>query len=151
MKQSISIPAWHALAQAGQAPPMRILIQGNSMFPLIRKNRDYVTILPLEGAPAVGDIVLFVDPEQPGRYVLHRLWRIERDWALTWGDNCRCPDAWVPLEAVWGKASLIERGKRSIRPNPQKGMALAQFWHVTGRGYRWAQGVKYRIRGGLKQ
>lgn len=138
------------MARAGQAPPMRILIQGGSMFPLIRRNRDHVTILPLEGTPAVGDIVLFADPEQPGRYVLHRLWRMEQNRALTWRDNCPCPDAWLPLEAVWGKVWLVERGKRRIRPNPQKGMALARFWHVAGRGYRWAQGVKRKIRSRLK-
>ena len=143
--KKISVPQWHEMARSGEAPPMRILIQGNSMFPLIRRNRDYVTILPLEGAPSVGDIVLFSDPLREERYVLHRVWRIERDAVLTWGDNCPAPDEWLPADAVWGRAALIERGRRTIYPQPGRGMALARFWHVAGRGWRLARRIGRRL------
>lgn len=148
MKQSLSIPQWRAMAQSGTVIPMRIPIHGGSMYPLIRMDRDPVTIMPLQDTFQVGDIVLFSDPEME-RYVLHRVWKIDGERVLTWGDNCPCPDAWLPVDAIWGKAVLIERGKRKICPDPVKGLRLARFWHVCGRGYRYGarivRGVKRRI------
>ncbi len=149
MKKSISIPEWHEMAQKGEAPSMRVLIQGNSMFPLVRKNRDYVTIQPLEGTPGIGDIVMFSDPQRENRFVLHRVWRIEQKGVLTWGDNCLYPDQWMPLDAVWGKATLIERGRRAICPDPRRGLRLARFWHVAGRGWRLARRIKRKLCGAL--
>ena len=133
----LSIPEWHELAQEGAAIPMRILIKGNSMFPLIRVNRDYVTIYPLEECPEVGDIVMFADPGR-NRYVLHRAWQVREDRVLTWGDNCRAPDGWIPLEMIWGKAVLIERGKRNIEPDRKAGMHLARIWHRVGKVWRFS-------------
>ena len=135
MKRELSIPAWHELAQAGTCLPMRIPINGDSMFPLVRRNRDPVTIVPLEGPLTIGDVVLFADPYTP-RYVLHRVWKLEGERALTWGDNCDKPDGWIPLEAIWGRAVLIERGGREIRPSPRRGMILARVWHPAGWLYR---------------
>ena len=151
MKKSISIPEWHEMAERGEAPPMRILIRGNSMFPLIRINRDYVTIQPLEERPAVGDIVLFFDPRRQNCFMLHRVWKTEKDRVLTWGDNCDFPDEWLPWEAVWGKATLIERGRRTFCPDPRKGMVQARFWHAAGRCWRLALSIARRIKRGLKK
>ena len=153
MRQRITIPEWHGMAQAGCIIPMRIPIHGNSMYPLVLMDRDLVTIVPLLEMPRVGDIVLFADPIKD-RYVLHRVWRAAEDRVLTWGDNCDYPDRWMPLDAIWGKAILIERGKRSITPDPEKGLRLARIWHRAGKMYRWCrlQGsrlkrlVKRRIR-----
>ena len=50
--------------------------------------------------------------------------------------TCDKPDGWIPLEAIWGKAVLIERGRREIRPSPRKGMILARVWHPAGWLYR---------------
>ena len=123
------------MAMEGEAPPARITLNGNSMFPLVRWNRDYVTIAPLDREIVLGDIVLFNEPET-GRYVVHRVWKIEDDKVLTWGDHCDGPDGWIPKGCVWGKINLIKRGKRQIRPNPKKGLRWAKFWHKAGKVYR---------------
>lgn len=141
MKQSLSVPEWHALAQEGICLPVCIPINGRSMLPLIRRNRDIVTVLPLEGTPAVGDIVLFSDPARH-RFVLHRVWRVEDGRVLTWGDNCDRPDGWQPLDAVWGKAAQIERGPLRIRPSPGRGLLLARIWHVVGRVWRSCRRIR---------
>ena len=145
MRQQLSIPEWHTMAQAGSILPMRILIHGGSMYPTVRMDKDYVTIMPLDRPVQVGDIVLFADPRAP-RYVLHRVWRLDGDRVLTWGDNCKCPDAWIPLDAVWGRATLVERGKRQIRPDPQKGLRLARVWHRVGGPYRWCKQYYYAVK-----
>ena len=85
-----------------------------------------------------GDIVMYAEPGSM-RYVTHRIWEIRNGKIQTWGDNCVKPDAWIPTDAVWGKIILIERGKRKIMPNPEKGIRWARFWHVVGKYYRTAK------------
>ena len=150
MRQRISIPQWHAMAQTGCNIPMCIPIHGNSMYPLVRMDRDLVTVVPLEEMPRAGDIVLFADPICD-RYVLHRVWRAEGDRVLTWGDNCEKPDGWMPRDAVWGKAISIERGKRSITPDPKKGLCLARIWHRAGKACRWCRLQGSRLKRLVKQ
>lgn len=135
--RTLSIPEWHELALEGTMLPMRILIHGGSMMPLIRRGRDYVTIVPVSGRLAIGDIVLFSDPHKE-RYVLHRVWKLDGERVQTWGDSCESPDAWLQTADVWGKAVLIERGRRRIIPDPRKGRALARIWHVVGKVRRKA-------------
>jgi len=138
--RQLTILEWHNMAREGTAVPVRILIKGDSMYPLIRINRDHVTIQPLEAPPEAGDIVMSAPPGKE-RYVLHRVWQTEADRVLTWGDNCLKPDGWIPLEMVWGKAVLIERGKRTIEPNRINGLRLARVWHRIG----WIQ--RFAVRG----
>lgn len=135
MNKTLSIPEWHQLAREGTKLPVRIPLAGWSMFPLVRYNKDYVTIVPLDSVPRIGDIVLYVE-KNGERYVMHRVWEVREQEVLTWGDNCRYPDGWCPLEAVWGKAVLIERGIRKIEPDPARGMKWARFWHKAGIIYR---------------
>ena len=149
MNRTLSIPEWHKMAQEGEAPSVRIQLNGYSMNPLIRGYRDYVTVIPLDSQPKTGDIVLFCEPGTQ-RYVMHRVWDQKDGRILTWGDNCQRPDKWMPAEAIWGKVLLIERGKRKIRPNPNRGMLWAKFWHQGGKIYRlcrrYKAGIMRRIR-----
>lgn len=141
---SLSVSEWHKLSLEGTMLPVRTLIRGYSMEPLIRYNRDYVTVIPLSESLAEGDIVLFSDPYQK-RYVLHRVWTLENERVLTWGDNCDRPDAWMTVNDIWGKVILIERGKRKITPDAQKGLLYARLWHITGRAYRKLRGTVSHI------
>ncbi len=136
MKKTISILDWHRMALEGEAPSARILLNGNSMFPLVRKNKDYVTIDQLEHELQIGDIVLFHESKME-KYVVHRVWEIRDDQVLTWGDNCSFPDGWLSKDSVWGKVTLIEHGRRQIIPNPKRGLRWAKFWHKVGKVYRW--------------
>ena len=138
MKHSLSISDWHKMSQTGTPMPIRTLIHGNSMYPSIRKDRDYVTIMPVQDGIHVGDIVLFADP-YADRFVLHRVWRMEGNRVLTWGDNCSEPDLQIPMDAVLGRVIMIERGNMMIRPDRRRGLFLARFWHTAGSGYRYAQ------------
>lgn len=143
MNKTLSIAEWHRLAQEGTKLPVRIPLMGWSMYPLVRFNKDIVTITPLDEMIKTGDIVLFVQPEE--RYIVHRVWKLKDGKVLTWGDNCPTPDGWLPIEDIWGKAVLIERGRRRIRPNPEKGMKWAGFWHWAGKYYRLAKRYKNAV------
>ena len=144
MNRSLSIPEWHKLASTGSAPPVRIQLMGISMFPLVRYKKDYVTIIPIEDKPQRGDIVLFYDQKR-NLYVVHRVWEVKEDMVLTWGDNCYGPDGWLSADTIWGKAVLIERGKRRIVPNPNKGLKWAVFWHHAGKIYHLWERIKAKI------
>lgn len=144
MKQSLSISTWHQMALEGTAPLVRIKLMGASMFPLVRYNEDYVTISPYEGKLKIGDIVLFIDQKR-NLNVVHRVWDIKDQMVLTWGDNCSRADGWIPLDLIWGKVVLIERGNKKIVPNPERGVILAKFWHVAGKGFRWCLKIKRGI------
>lgn len=141
MNRTLSISEWHQMALEGTAPQVRIQLHGFSMFPLIRGYRDFVTIDSLKGKPEIGDIVLFNDVKT-NRYVMHRVWEIKDSSVLTWGDNCVASDGWMPMHSIWGKAVLIERGRRIIVPDPKKGMKLAKIWHRVGKVYRLGKGIK---------
>lgn len=54
----MSVKQWHQLCSEGAELQVRIPVNGVSMQPLIRKNRDIVTLLPLRRVPERGDIVL---------------------------------------------------------------------------------------------
>lgn len=144
MNMSLSIPEWHRMALEGAAPPVRILLNGGSMNPLIRWNKDYVTIIPPDRKLVPGDIVLFIEPKTE-RYVVHRIWEIRNGQALTWGDSCEKPDGWFPIDAIWGRVVLIERGQREINPDPVKGLRWAKFWHKAGKVYRLYSGYRAAI------
>ncbi len=137
------------MALEGSAPPVRIQLNGGSMFPLVRMNRDYVTIVPPERELVPGDIVLFSEANTE-RYVVHRVWEIHNGQVLTWGDNCLRPDGWFPREVIWGQVVLIERGKRRITPEPRKGLRWARFWHHGSKVYRlyrrYRNGIVRRIK-----
>ena len=146
MKRTLPITEWHHMAQGGSAPPTRIQLNGCSMDPLIRVRKDYVTIMPSNALPAVGDIVLFADPGME-RYVVHRVWKVNSTSVYTWGDNCPRPDGWIPLDNVWGKVVLIERGKIKIRSHPKLGMAWAWLWHQVMKIYHMKKRFEHRITG----
>ena len=144
MGRSLSIPEWHRMASEGAAPPVRIQLDGGSMYPLVRRNRDYVTVVQLQAEPAAGDLVLFADGN-PERYIVHRIWEVKDEKVLTWGDNCAAPDGWLPRDAILGKIILVERGKRKIHPDPDKGLRWAKFWRKVRPVYL----VYVRIRRGI--
>lgn len=117
---------------------MRVPINGVSMLPLIRRNRDLVTIVPVDRPVRRGDIVLFYDPRRTEKqYVLHRAWTVNTGAVETWGDNCLNPDGFLKSENIWGFAVTVERGKKTIRldtdPARRLGIALAHCRHTDRR------------------
>ena len=141
--RSLSIQEWRRMAAEGAAPPVRIQLNGVSMFPLVRWKRDYVTIVQPTGIPTAGDIVLYSDYlNGKERYVVHRVWEVRGGKILTWGDNCAAPDGWCAAKDILGKVVLIERGNRKIIPDPRKGIRWGKFWHQAGKAYRVLESYK---------
>ena len=142
----LTIPLWRELAQGGTILPMRIPLDGDSMRPLIRRGRDRVTFVPLDRPLKRGDVALFEAP--PGRYVAHRVYRLEENRVQTLGDHCWNPDPWMPVSAVLGLATQVERGKRTIPLDCPFMRALGRIWMALlplRRGYWKVRALAGRI------
>ena len=124
--RSIPIGDWVTLAREGAAPPVTIPLEGSSMQPLIRRSIDPVTIVPLQRPLKKGDVVLFTTG--PGRYVVHRIWKIEENRFQTLGDNCIDPDGWLPLENILGQAVSFRRKGRLYRLDTPGARLWGRFW-----------------------
>lgn len=124
--RSISVEAWHSMALEGSDIPVRIGLQGDSMRPLIRRRIDQVTIVPLARPLRRGDIVLFADAL--GRYVVHRVWKIQQNLVLTMGDHCVQPDLPMKKSQVWGLVVSVERNGHKIRLDRASARFLGRFW-----------------------
>ncbi len=134
----LSVEMWCELAKQGVMLPVRIQVTGNSMRPLIRRQRDWVTVFPVDRPLRAGDIVMFPAPVDPNVYVLHRVWKLNGNAVLTLGDACCLPDGWMPLSNVLGVALLIERAQRKIDPNRPFWRALAKMWMAAQPARIWA-------------
>ena len=96
------------------------------MRPLIRRGRDRVTIVPLTRPLRRGDVVLFEFP--PGRYVVHRVYRLKDGRVQTLGDHCWNPDPWLPDAAVLGQAVQAERGRLRLALDSAPARAWGRCW-----------------------
>lgn len=123
---SLSVEEWCALSETGAKVPVEITLAGVSMQPLIRKGRDVVTILPVEGELKKGDIVLFRRAD--GAYVVHRIFRIEKDRIITLGDNCENPDPPISRAQILGIVKTIRRGRRVIETSSAAQQRYGKIW-----------------------
>ena len=83
---SLSVDEWHEIALEGTKIPVTLKLNGESMRPLIRKQRDSVTVIPVYRKLKKGDIVLF--KRFDSAYVVHRVNKIDGQSVTTVGDNC---------------------------------------------------------------
>lgn len=120
-------------------------VTGNSMFPLFRAGRDSVCIRPCSSVtiekPKRGDIILFCIS---GKYILHRVMRIEGNRVVTAGDGNRGFDAFASPQ---NPLRLIPLSKQSEQPNDSSSLNDSDESERTGELLGIAEA---RIRGGHK-
>ena len=124
--RSIGIEEWGKLSKEGVAPPVTIPLEGSSMQPLIRRGIDPVTIVPLQRPLKNGDVILFTT--NPGRFVVHRVWKLKDGYVCPLGDNCRNPDGWFPEANVLGQAVSYVRNGRRYRLDTQSARIWGRIW-----------------------
>jgi hypothetical protein len=94
--------------------PLRTRVRGFSMSPFIR-DEDVLTIAPMKGgAPRIGEVVAFVQPDAR-RLAVHRvIARVDGGW-LVRGDNSPDADGVVTRESILGVVRRVERKGRIVR------------------------------------
>lgn len=150
--QTVSVAQWHAMAQEGIAVPVTIRLSGYSMQPLLRKDRDSVTVMPVYRPLLPGDIVLFLRSD--GIYVMHRVYRVEQDWVTTIGDNCVRSDAPMPQSRIFGLAVRAQRGVRKLNLDSPGSRLYGRIWMavrpiraVLKKLRRFASKIKHKLLG----
>lgn len=115
----ISVEDWVKIVEQGYAVVVTIFLQGSSMEPLIRNEKDSITIIPRKHKKLqVGDVVLF--RRAMNDYVVHRIYKVEGGMVQTWGDNCRFPDAPIADNAVIGIVDSVNKNGKKIRLTTEK-------------------------------
>ncbi len=136
-KMEISIEEWRRLTAEGGRISVHIPLNGVSMQPLVRRQRDIVTIIPATRKLIVGDIVLF--QRSDGTYVVHRLQKIFGDSVQTLGDNCPFPDSPIPIYSVLGIITHVRRGKHTFCVDKP-------IWRFLGRCWMFLRPIRNVIR-----
>ena len=142
----LSLEKWRELGKNGVSIPMKIQLHGSSMRPLIRPEKDTVTIMPLVRDPMIGDIVLF--RRSDGKNIAHRVCKIFPGGIQTWGDNCLFPDAPKKLEDVFGLIVSIERSGKTYQLDTNLQRAHGIRWLKYGRPI-WTVPQKVKLIGGI--
>lgn len=141
----LSLDKWRELGENGVSIPMKIQLHGSSMKPLIRSEKDIVTIMPLVRDPMVGDIVMFRGVD--GRNIVHRVYKIFPDRIQTWGDNCQRADAPRKREDLYGIIVSLEKDGKTYQLDTDKQRAYGIRWMKYGRP-AWMVLIKIKAFGG---
>lgn len=125
--QKISIPQWVEMIQDGAEITVQTLLHGISMQPMIRMDRDPVTICPVRKPLQAADVILFTNGQ---KYIVHRIYKISPDGAMvqTLGDNCIHPDRPIPAEQVLGIAVHYYRNGKLHRLDTPAAHRWGKFW-----------------------
>lgn len=124
--RSISVEQWSELAREGAAPAVTIRLDGDSMRPLIRREKDFVRIQPLIRPLKIGDVALF--RSDSGIYVVHRVRKLKGRYVQTLGDNCWNPDTWIHVQQVLGLAVSVKRDGKTINLDSRLSRAAGRIW-----------------------
>lgn len=111
------------MLQSGHSVTMRA--KGNSMFPFIRSERDSV-VLERKQEIAVGSIVLA--RLQNGSYVLHRVYRLEKEAVVLMGDGNLYATERCHRNEVVGVVTQIIRDGRQVDCISRKERFKAWGW-----------------------
>ena len=108
----ILIPQIGALLAEGREVELRP--KGNSMLPFIRQDRDNVILRKLDTVSG-GDIVL---ADVGGRFVLHRVIRVEDDTLTLMGEgNVRGTEMCAKGNVLGTVVAVVKDGKKTVVPS----------------------------------
>jgi signal peptidase I len=122
---------------------VRFKVKGHSMFPLLRNNKDEVTLSPLDRDPAVMDIVLF---RYRGKHILHRIISIEGDTYTIQGDGIYLSSEYCTREEIIGVVTHIHKnGKVTIGTTSKRAKFYIFCWFNLLFCRRWLLALLRRI------
>jgi signal peptidase I len=106
---------------------VKFTVSGNSMRPLIVDNRDQVLLTGTEGKRLnIGDIILY--RTKYGKYILHRIYIVNKNGYRTIGDACLSEDGFVPSSDIIGKVVKIYRKGKEIDCNSLLWRSIFLTW-----------------------
>ena len=95
-------------------------ISGVSMLPMLRQEKDLVTLRRYDGKGLKKYDVAMFDRGGPRRYVLHRVVEVHEGSYTFLGDNCIAKEKNVPESAIVAVLDSFSRGGKQISVNDPK-------------------------------
>ena len=119
------------VASLGEGRTVTIPVKGYSMLPFIRGGKDLVELDVPRGPLKPYDIVLFhVGTESEGRWVMHRILKVEGENLTIMGDGVYRGREHVKTSQVHARAiKIIRAGKTPVDPYSTKQIRLFKFWY----------------------
>ena len=115
-------------------------ISGNSMMPLIRPNRDLVTVRKYEGTGLKKyDIAMYERPYDH-HYVLHRVTEVYDGYYTFLGDHCTQKEYRIPEKAITATLESFERNGKVIP-------ACGKFFKAYGKIICWLYPIRWVLFG----
>lgn len=106
---------------------VRFTVSGTSMLPWIVHNRDQVLLTSTLGLQLkMGDIILFKDNRE--KYILHRIYKKERQGFRTIGDACLYEDGLVLPTKIIGVVEKIYRKGKELDCNSLLWWSVFTIW-----------------------
>ena len=102
-----------------------LAFRGVSMRPMLRQGKDSVELSPLPAQLKKYDLPVYRYPD--GRYVMHRIVRVENDCCICLGDNTYRYER-VTKEMMLGLVTAIRRGNRIISVDSCHYRAYCRIW-----------------------
>ena len=113
---------------------VRIMVTGNSMYPLLHSRRDTVVLVP---ADRIKKYDITFHRREDGRYILHRVLKVQKDGTyLIAGDNEMKTESPVKREQILGVVTEFTRWGKHYSVNHLLYHLYVRIWHLL-MPYRW--------------
>lgn len=104
----------------------QIYPRGTSMLPLLRQDRDWVTLVKPVEPPQIRDIILYRRGD--GAYVLHRILKREKDGYVLCGDNQVWPEKGIQTEQIIGVVNALGINGKRYEKNSMRMQLYERIW-----------------------
>ena len=143
MNNAEFLPEVFALVNEGH--DVTIPLRGFSMRPFLEDGRDLAILCKIDRPLKVGDIVLA--ELSPGRYALHRIFRLDDKRVQMLGDGNLTPDPVIRHEdvKVFVKAFLRKGSKTPDYVDGKKFQRYSKFWMQVSPIRRWLLAIWRRL------
>ena len=102
---------------------------GISMWPMLRNRRDRVIIRPIKEGERLSRFDLPLYRRKDGKYVLHRILKVENGYYVIRGDNTYAKEK-VRYEQIVGVMREFYRKDRHIVAENKRYRAYVRFWNL---------------------
>ena len=133
------------IALVNEGHDVTIPLRGFSMRPFLEDGRDLAILCKIDRPLKVGDIVLA--ELSPGRYALHRIFRLDDKHVQMLGDGNLTPDPVIRHEnvKVFAKAFLRKGSKTPDYVDGKKFQHYSKFWMQVRPIRRWLLAIWRRL------
>ena len=125
LKPSITELAPFIIQSLDEGKAVKLTVTGNSMLPLFRDGKDYVTIEKTSGFKKY-DIVLY--QRQSGQYVLHRIISAKNNSFVFAGDNETVKEKDITSSSCIAKVTSFQRSGETFKTDALWYRAYCRIW-----------------------